>query len=167
MLLKIIVVSILRTFGKKFKSEMMIEASKESNADVISTCVVLIVSIIILFQQYLPEWLNVDKIGSICMAIYVFYTAIRMIVANIKGILSNTEENDDIKEKIIKELDKYKEIDFKEISIMKMSTYYNVFLKVKVDDKLTIRKYLMLEKKVKKDLKSKEKQIRFIDIIPD
>ena len=167
LLLKIIVVSILRTFGKKFKSEMMIEASKESNADVISTCVVLIVSIIILFQQYLPEWLNVDKIGSICMAIYVFYTAIRMIVANIKGILSNTEENDDIKEKIVKELDKYKEIDFKEISIMKMSTYYNVFLKVKVDDKLTIRKYLMLEKKVKKDLKSKEKQIRFIDIIPN
>ena len=54
-----------------------------------------------------------------------------------------------------------------EIKILKMSTYYNVFLKVKVDEKITIRKYLLLERKVKKHLKSKEKSIRFIDIIPD
>ena len=165
--LKMIVVAILRKFGKKYKSEMMIEASKESNADVISTFVVLVISIIVLFEKYIPEWINVDKIGSICMAIYVFYIAIQMIIANVKGVFANTEENDEIKELVIKELDKFKELDFKDIKILKMSTYYIVFLNVKVDEKITIRKYLMLEKKIKKHLKSKEKSIRFIDIIPD
>ena len=41
---------------------------------------------------------------------------------------------------------------------------YSVFLKVKVDEKITIKEYLLLEKKIKSELKSTNKLIRFIDI---
>ena len=166
LILKLIVVSILRHYGKKFKSELMIEASKESNADLISTCVVLAISIIILFEESIPSFINIDKLGSLGMSLYVFYTAIKMMVVNIRGMLTNTEENDSIKDEVINELNKFQELDFKKIKIIKMSAYYSVFLQVKANEKLTIKEYLEMEKKVKKHLKSKDKMIRFIDIEP-
>ena len=166
LILKLIVVSILRHYGKKFKSELMIEASKESNADLISTCVVLAISIIILFEEYIPSFINIDKLGSLGMSLYVFYTAIKMMVVNIRGMLTNTEENDSIKDEVINELNKFQELDFKKIKIIKMSAYYSLFLQVKANEKLTIKEYLEMEKKVKTHLKSKDKMIRFIDIEP-
>lgn len=166
LILKLIVVSILRHYGKKYKSELIVEASKESKADFISTCVVFAISIIILFEEYIPEFINVDKLGSLGMAIYVFYTAMKMIIENIRGMLTNTEENDEIKEEVIEELNKFKELDLEKIKIVKMSAYYSVFLKIKVNRNMTIKKYLSLEKQVKTHLRSKDRSIRFIDIEP-
>ena len=166
LILKSIVVNLLRHFGKKFKSELMIEASKESNADFISTCVVLVILVIALFEKYIPIHINIDKIGSLGMAIYVFYTSIKMMISNIRGILTNDEENNEVKEKVEKELEKFEEIQFKKIKVIRMSTYYSVFLQVKVNENLTIREYLNIEKKVKSHLKSTNRLIRFIDIEP-
>lgn len=166
LIIKSIVVNLLNHYGKKFKSELMIEASKESNADFISTCVVLIIFILVALEKYIPININIDKIGSLGMAIYVFYTSIKMIINNIKGILINDEENNEIKEKIIKELDKFKELNFKNVKVIKMSAYYSVFIQVEVKENMTIKKYLLIEKEIKSFLKSKNKLIRFIDIEP-
>ena len=144
----------------------MIESSKESNADFISTCVVLIIFVLLMLEKYIPISINIDKIGSLGMAVYVFYTSIKMIIGNIRGILINDEENNEIKEEIIKELDEFKEFNFKNIKIIKMSTYYSVFIKIEAKENLTIKKYLSIEKKLKSNLKSKNKLIRFIDIEP-
>ena len=164
--LKGIVVYLLQHFGKYFKSELMIEASKESKADFVSTCVVLAISILVIFEKYYPSFINIDKIGSLGMAIYVFYISIKMIASNIQEILTNTEENHEIEEEVIKEVEKFKELDLKKIRIIKMSTYYSVFLKIDVDDEITMKEYLSLERKLKKHLKNKKHAIRFIDIEP-
>ena len=100
------------------------------------------------------------------MAIYVFYTSIKIIIANVRGILTNDDENDDIKEEVTKELSNFSELNLKKIRVIKMSTYYTVFIQMKLDDNLTIKNYLILEKKIKSHLKSKNKLIRFIDIEP-
>ena len=164
LILKMIVIKLLKKYGKKFKSELMIEASKESKADFISTCVVLAILILSFFEEYIPDFINIDKIGSLGMSIYVFYTSIKMMISNIRGMLLNDEENNEIKEKIEKELKNYKNLYFKNVKVIKMSSYYSVFLKVKVDEKITIKEYLLLEKKIKSQLKSTNKLIRFIDI---
>ena len=164
LVLKMIVIKLLQKYGKKFKSELMIEASKESKADFISTCVVLVVLILAFFEEYIPDFINIDKIGSLGMSIYVFYTSIKMMISNIRGMLLNDEENNEIKEEIEKELKNYKNLYFKNVKVIKMSSYYSVFLKVKVDEKTTIKEYLLLEKKIKSELKSTNKLIRFIDI---
>ena len=166
LVLKYIVVFLLKHYGKSYKSELMIEASKESKADFISTCVVLGVLAISFFEEYIPSFINVDKIGSLGMAIYVFYTSIKMIVSNIKGLLTNDVENNEVKEEIENELASFKKMEFKKVKVIKMSTYYSVFLQVKVDEKTSIKQYIALEKKVKSHLKSKNKLIRFIDIEP-
>ena len=166
LVLKYIVVYLLKYFGKKFKSELMIEAAKESKADFISTCVVLVVMVITIFEEYIPSFINVDKLGSLGMAMYVFYISLKMIVLNIKGLLTNDIENDDIKEDVIKELDKIEELQFKKVKVIKMSAYYSVFMQVKVSEKMTIKKYLQFEKKIKTRLKNLNKSIRYIDIEP-
>ena len=164
--LKSVVVSLLRKYGKTYKSELMIESSKESNADFISTCVVLVVLMLSFLEKNIPSFINIDKIGSLGMAIYVFYTSIKMIISNINGILTNDQENAEIKEKIEEQLKEFPKLQFSKVRVIKMSSYYSVFLQVKVDQNMTIRKYLSLEKKVKAYLKSKNKLIRFIDIEP-
>ncbi|MBP3255841.1 MAG: cation diffusion facilitator family transporter [Clostridia bacterium] len=166
LVLKFIVVRLLKVFGKKYKSELMIEASKESKADFISTVVVLVVLILSLFESYLPSFINIDKIGSFGMAIYVFYTSIKMVISNIRGILTNDEENNEIKEEVNNELNKFKEIKIKRIKIIKMSTYYSIFMQVEVNEKLTIKEYLKIEKRIKHQLRLTNKLIRFIDIEP-
>lgn len=164
--LKLIVMILLQYYGEKYKSELMIESYEESKADFISTCLVFIVMIITFFEKYIPSYINVDKIGSLGMALYVFYVSIKMIVSNIRGILTNDEENNEIREEIVNELKRIKELKIKKIKIIKMATYYSVFLQVIVDEKLTIKEYLNIEKKVKVQLKTINRLIRFIDIEP-
>ena len=59
--------------------------------------------------------------------IYVFYTSIKMIISNIRGILTNDEENNEIKAEIINELKEFNELEFKKVKIIKMSNYYRFF----------------------------------------
>ena len=80
-----------------------------------------------------------------------------MIINNIRGILTNDEENNEIKEEIIKELGKFKELNFKKVKVIKMSAYYSVFIQVEAQENLTIKKYLSIEKKLKAHLKYKNK----------
>ncbi len=166
LIIKLVVVSLLYNYSKKYKSELLIESAKESKTDFISTCVVLIVLILSLFENYLPSFINIDKIGSLGMAIYVFYTSIKMLISNIRGILMNDVENNEIKEQIINEVKQFKEFTLEDVKIIKMSTYYNIFLKIQPTSNLTIKKYLRIEKDLKKYLKSKNRLIRFIDIEP-
>ena len=166
LILKSIVVFLLKHYGKSYKSELMIESAIESKADFISTCVVLAVLLISFLESYIPSFINVDKIGSLGMAIYVFYTSIKMIVLNIKGILANDEENTELKEEIETNFKDFPKLKLKKVKVIKMSSYYSVFLQVKVDEKISIKKYIELEKKLKSQLKSKNKLIRFIDIEP-
>lgn len=164
-LLKGIVVYLLKHFGESLKNEQLIEASKESYADLISTLVVLLVSLLILTEPYLPFTINFDKIGSLLMASFVFYTAIKMIISNVKGIMTTDEENLEIKEKVLEELSHFEKIELEGIRIIKMGTYYTLFIQIKVPRDYTIRKYILIEKKIKRHLK-KNKEIKHIDIEP-
>ena len=167
LILKSVVVYLLHYYGKYFKSELMIESSIESGADFISTVVVLIISLLVIIQEKTGFIsINVDKLGSLGMAIYVFYTSIKMIISNIRSIMTNTEENDEIKGEVIHELNKFKNVDFKKVRIIKMYNYYHVSLKVIPEEDMTIKEYLQIEKKIKNHLKNKNKEIRFIDIEP-
>ncbi len=166
LIIKLIVVSLLHNYGEKFKSELMIESSKESRADFISTCVVLIILILSLFEKYIPAYINMDKLGSLGMAIYVFYTSLKMILSNVRGILTNDEENNEMKKEIEREIKQFNKLDLKKVKVIKMATYYSVFLQIKPDENLTIKEYLAIERKLKNHLKAKNKLIRFIDIEP-
>ena len=166
--LKLIVVLLLKIFGKNLKSELLLEASKESMADFISTCVVLLVLMLSFVEKHIPfNFISFDKIGSAGMALYVFYTSVNMMVSNIKGMMTNDEENGPVKDEIEKALLKFEKFEFDKVKVIKMSTYYSVFLQVKVDENMKIKEYLEIEKKIKAHLKNVDKLIRYIYIEPE
>ena len=70
------------------------------------------------------------------------------------------------REEILNSLKSVKTFKIKNVRIIKMATYYSIFLQVIVDEKLTIKEYLNIENKVKKQLKAVNRLIRFIDIEP-
>ena len=166
LIIKGVVIALIKGYTNSTKSELLVESYKESAADFISTCVVILVLFITFFEEYIPNYINVDKIGSICMAIYIFYTSIKIIISNVRGILTNDEGNDELKNSIKKELEKFKEFQVVKIKIIKMSYYYSVFLQIDVNDDIKIRKFLKMKKKIKNNLKSLNKLIKYIDIEP-
>ena len=109
LVLKGIVIILIKQYMNSVKNELLIESYKESKTDFISTCVVIVILILTFFEKYIPSFINIDKVGSICMAIYVFYVSLKIIISNIKGILANDVENDELRDTIKKELEQFKE----------------------------------------------------------
>ena len=164
--IKGIVIFLIKRYVNSTKSEFFIEAYKESTTDFISTCVVMVVLILSFFEDYIPSFINLDKIGSIGMAIYIFYTSIKMIVSNIRGILTNDEGNEKLKKAIIEELEQLKSFRIENIKVIKMSYYYSVFLQIDVNNNIRIKDFLKIEKKIKKRLKKIDRAIKYIDVEP-
>ena len=164
LVLKGIVIILIKQYMNSVKNELLIESYKESKTDFISTCVVIVILILTFFEKYIPNFINIDKVGSICMAIYVFYVSLKIIISNIKGILANDEENDELRDTIKKELEQFKEFNITNIKIIKMSYYYTVFLQIDVNNNITINDLLKIEKKIRTHLKQVNKSIKYIDI---
>ena len=164
LVLKGIVIILIKQYMNSVKNELLIESYKESKTDFISTCVVIVILILTFFEKYIPNFINIDKVGSICMAIYVFYVSLKIIISNIKGILANDEENDELRDEIKKELEQFKEFNITNIKIIKMSYYYTVFLQIDVNNNITINDLLKIEKKIRANLKQANKSIKYIDI---
>ena len=89
-----------------------------------------------------------------------------MMISNIRGILANDEENNELKEKIEEKLKEFKNLQFKNVKIIKMSRYDTVFLQVKADDNMTMKEYISVERELKSQLKASNELTRFIDIEP-
>ena len=166
LLLKYIVIMLLQKNIKSTKSELMVESYKESRTDFISTCTVILVLLLSFFEEYLPKFINIDKLGSICMAIYVFYISIKMIVANVRGILINDVDNEEVKEEILRELARFKQFKIKGVRVIKFSYYYSVFLQIDVNNDIRIKDFIRIERKIKSRLRSNNQLIKFIDVEP-
>ena len=164
--MKGIVVHLLRKFGNDYKNETMIEASKESNADLVSTIVVLIVSLLVLIGNHLSIHLDFDKLGSLLMCFVVFNTSIKLIYFNIVSLLTHTEENNEISNMITKIVNKHKNVEYDSIRLIKMVAYYSVQVTIRVSPTITTKEYFKLEKKLKKEIKKENSNIKFIEFEP-
>ena len=164
LIIKGLVIFLIQRYINSTKNELLVESYKESKTDFISTCVVILVLILTFFEKYIPNYINVDKIGSISMAIYIFYTSLKMIISNIRGILTNDEGNEELKDNIKKELEQFKEFHIVNIKVIKMSFYYTVFLQIDVNNNIKLKDLFRIERKIKRHLKYVDKLIKYIDI---
>ena len=164
LLIKGLAITIIQHYAFSTKNELLVESYKESKADFISTCVVIVVLLLSFFEKYIPDFISIDKIGSICMAVYTFYTAMKIIISNTRGILTNDEANDELKNTIKEKLEELKKFHVVKIKLIKMSYYYNIFLQIDVNNNIRIKDYLRIEKRIKKELKKINQLIKYIDI---
>ena len=164
LIIKGLVIFLIQRYINSTKNELLVESYKESKTDFISTCVVILVLILTFFEKYIPNYINIDKIGSISMAIYIFYTSLKIIISNIRGILTNDEGNEELKGNIKKELEQFKEFHIVNIKVIKMSFYYTVFLQIDVNNNIKLKDLFRIERKIKRHLKYVDKLIKYIDI---
>ena len=165
-LLKLFVTSILYYYGKKFHSSNLMSAVKESSTDLISSIIVFIVSILLLFKDTYPFLRYANRIGSILISLIVFYIAMNIIVENIRYLLGINEENQEVTKKLKDLIYENKQIKDFSMKLMKMGSYYNLYLTIELERNITLKQLFSLEKKLKKEIKKLKLNIKFIDIEP-
>ena len=165
-LLKLFVTSILYYYGKKFHSSNLMSAVKESSTDLISSIIVFIVSILLLFKDTYPFLRYANRIGSILISLIVFYIAMNIIVENIRYLLGINEENQEVTKKLKDLIYENKQIKDFSMKLMKMGSYYNLYLTIELERNITLKQLFSLEKKLKKEIKKLKLNIKFIEIEP-
>lgn len=142
--------------GKKEKNELLIVSSVESKTEAFSTLGLII---IIILSQFIPK---IDMIGGILIALLLIIQSIKMIKQNIIFLIGNTYEDENIKEKVRKVVDKYKVINIMDITLINDGPYYELNLRVKVHRNVKVSHLLRVQNKIKKELKAKTWNIKFI-----
>ena len=154
--LKLLSARNLFSVGKKEKNELLTVSSVESKTEAFSTLGLII---IIILSQFIPK---IDMIGGILIALLLIIQSIKMIKQNIIFLIGNTYEDENIKEKVRKVVDKYKVINIMDITLINDGPYYELNLRVKVHRNVKVSHLLRVQNKIKKELKTKTWGIKFI-----
>ena len=101
-------------------------------------------------------------IAGIMIALLLIIQSIKMIKQNIIFLIGNTYEDENIKEKVRKVVDKYKVINIMDITLINDGPYYELNLRVKVHRNVKVSHLLRVQNKIKKELKAKTWGIKFI-----
>lgn len=164
LLLKFIVVKILIINGKKLKSNLLLTSAKESNADLLSTLVVFIISLLLLFQEKFYYLKYIDRVGSIIISLLIFKISLGIIIENIHNLLGENDNNEEIIENLNKILKKYSAILRFKIKLIKNGNYYILYLTLELkNENMTVKKLIDLEKNIKKNIKTNISKIKFIN----
>ncbi len=148
--------------GNNLKNEMLKISAKESSLDLIATLVVLIVSTLLLFKDRFPILEHADKVGCFIIAMIIIITAIKIIFENISYLLGKTEDDESIKNKLSEILKSTDEIKDYDASLTKLGDYYKLDLTVELSSTITLRKLLIIEKKVKQKIQKAKIGIKYI-----
>ena len=143
--------------GKKEKSELLVVSSLESKMEAFSTLGLIV---IIILGQFIPK---IDMIGGILIAILLIIQSVKIIKQNINFLIGNTYEDENIKEKVKKIVDKYKVINILDITLINDGPYYELILKIKAHRNIKVSHLLRAQNKIKKELKAKTWGIKFIE----
>lgn len=155
--LKLISARNLFLVGKKEKSELLVVSSLESKMEAFSTLGLIV---IIILGQFIPK---IDMIGGILIAILLIIQSVKIIKQNINFLIGNTYEDENIKEKVKKIVDKYKVINILDITLINDGPYYELILKIKAHRNVKVSHLLRVQNKIKKELKAKTWGIKFIE----
>ncbi len=157
MALKIYSSKMLLMVGKRINSSMLINSSKESFIDVLSSGMLILVVII---GQFFKE---ADKIGSIIIGLMIIYQAFKIIYQNAVLLIGKASNNEDIKNEIRKIISRYKKINYKKATLIKHGSYYHLILEINITKDYTIKDLLKAEANIKQAIKKRKMGIQIID----
>lgn len=155
--LKLISAKNLSVVGMRKKSELLIVSSYESRMEAFSS---LGLVIIVILSQFITK---IDMIGGIVIAVFLIWQAIREIKQNIDYLIGITYEDEKIKKKVEKIVDKYRVINMVDLVLIRDGPYYQLILTLKVKKDITVKSMLRVQNKIKKELKAKAWGLKFIE----
>lgn len=150
--------------GIEYHSPILITSSHESKDDVISSLGVILIIILMQFQNTFPILKYADTLGSLIIGMIILHTAFTLMKENILSLLGEIEENKDVEEKISSIVNEYKEIRYKDLELERHGSYYVLELDVYVVENIKVYKLLTIESEIRKKIKKLNLRIKFIDI---
>lgn len=151
--------------GKLYKNNILIASGKESKADVISSVVVLISSILMQFSDYIVLFKYTDKIASIIVGLFIIRTGFNIVKENSSVIIgeqeTDLEEIESIK-KIILNSKLILKID--DLVLLKFGYCYKITADVCMDGNLSLKEAHDEVDKIEKIIKMSDNRAKYITI---
>ena len=151
--------------GNKLKNMILISSGRESKADVISSVVVLISSILVQFASNYPYLIYADSIATIIVGLLIIKTGFTILKESISIILGKQEDD----QQYLKELKKIiltneNIIKIDNMIMLKYGPYYSLNLEVLMPNTLSLKDAHEIVHKVEKEIKKYDRRITFIMI---
>lgn len=162
---KYVLSSYLIKQGIKEKNSILISSGKESKADVISSIVVLISSIMMQYSRYLSILKYADRVASIIVGIFIVKTGFTILKENISMILGEQENDTDILNDMKDMVLKHKEIkNIDKFLVIKNGPYYTITSEVSMNGKINLKKAHTVVDLIEEELKEYSKKVKYINI---
>ena len=160
---KYLLSSYLIKSGKKLNNAILISSGKESRADVISSVVVLISSILMQFSNTYKFLIYADSVATIIVGILIIRTGFLILKENISIILGKQEDNKEYINCLKKVILKHNEIlKIDRLIIIKYGPYYNLTLELTMPNILSLKDAHNIVHTVENNLKKYDQKIAFI-----
>lgn len=151
--------------GKKYQNTILIASGKESSADVISSIVVLVSSILMQFSSTISILKYADILASIIVGIFVVHTGFEILKENISIILGEQETNQTYRQSFIDFI--LKEPEIKSVDhfyLLKYGPYYTLDMEISMDGRMTLEDAHQLAHKMERSIQKKDERISKINI---
>lgn len=163
--IKLMLSSYLLKKGKELNNNILLTNGTESRYDSLSSSLALIFMIISLFGSKIKILLYADIIGSIIMSVFTIKIGIEILFKNVKSILGEVEINNEKTKQIESYLKQNKHIKrVRRTTLLKYGSYYVATVDIVMDGNLKLREIYKIEKQIKKDLKTKNMNIRYVTV---
>lgn len=151
--------------GYEYKQNILIASGKESSADVISSVVVLISSILIQFSDKIELLKYTDIIATIVVGIFVLKIGFELFKENISTIIGERETDNELLNKIktiICEEENIIIVD--KLDLIKYGAYFEVVGEVGMNENLTLKECHDVIERIENKLKDFDERNRYITI---
>lgn len=169
-ILKLIAIAIMHKIGKDINSHTLIISVEESKADLYSSFVVMLITILLQFSNKYPFLKYTDILGSIFVGLIVLKTALKIIIDNSLSIIGEVEEDGKHYDKVASFLEQYnqeehKKIEDYDIDLIQYGAYYKLQLTLQLQSTLSLRQVTNFVNKLKKSLKKhRSLNIKYVTI---
>lgn len=151
--------------GYKYNSNILISSGYESRADVLSSIVVLISTVLMMFSDSISILKYADIIAMIIVGLFIIRTGFNLLKENISTILGEVEtDNKEIQkvEEIINQNNGVMSID--SLSLLKYGTYYKLICEIGMNENVSLKVVHSILENIEKELKEKNKRIKYVTI---
>ena len=163
-ILKLINSRFLMMKGLKHNSPILITISKESEDDMITSLGVVIIIILTQFSNQFSFLKYADTIGGVILGLLIIKTSLGLYKDNILSLLGEVENNYEIEMRIKSILNKFDEVTFNNVELVRNGNYYTLELYIDVLKNIRVYKLLTIESEIRNKIKKLRYHIKFIDI---
>ena len=151
--------------GYEYKQNILIASGKESSADVISSIVVLVSSILIQFSNKFELLKYTDIIATIIVGIFIIKIGFEVFKENISTIIGERETDNELLSSIQRIICEEKDIiSIDKLDLIKYGSYFEVIGEVGMNENFTLKECHDVIEKIENRLKDFDERNRYITI---